>query len=48
MVLGSSSKKAIADALPAKKLHHDSIMPGMYDKKVQKNIAATISRLKAK
>lgn len=38
--------RAISDTVPDKKLHYDNIIPDMYDKKIQKNIAKALSRLK--
>ncbi len=38
--------RAISDTVPEKKLHYDNIIPDMYDKKIQKNIARALSKLK--
>lgn len=40
-----ATAKAIASTVPAKHLHYENIMPDMYDKKIQSNIARALSRL---
>ncbi|HJT10276.1 MAG TPA: NADP-dependent malic enzyme [Candidatus Nitrosotalea sp.] len=46
MELLLATARAISDTMPDKKLHYDNIIPDMYDKKIQKNIAKAISKLK--
>lgn len=46
MELLLATARAISDTVPDKKLHYDNIIPDMYDKRIQKNIAKALSRLK--
>ena len=39
-----ATARAIAGTVPAKKLHSDNILPGMYDKAIQKNIMRALAR----
>ncbi len=43
-----ATARAIAKTVPDKRLDHENIIPDMYDKKIQKNIARAISRLSIK
>lgn len=46
MELLLATARAISDTVPDKKLHYENIIPDMYDKRIQKNIAKALSRLK--
>jgi malic enzyme len=46
MELLLDTARAISDTVPDRKLHYDNIIPDMYDKKIQKNIAKALARLK--
>ncbi|HJU14575.1 MAG TPA: NADP-dependent malic enzyme [Candidatus Nitrosotalea sp.] len=41
----AATARAIANTVPEKKLHYDNILPDMYDKAIQKNIARAVLRL---
>ncbi len=43
-----ATARAISYTIPDKKLHYENILPDMYDKQIQKNIAKEISKLKIK
>ena len=41
-----ATAKAIAKTVSARDLHYDNIIPDMYDKRIQKNIAQSLYKLK--
>jgi malate dehydrogenase (oxaloacetate-decarboxylating) len=41
-----ATAKAIAKTVSDRELHYDNIIPDMYDKRIQKNISCTLSKLR--